>query len=132
MLTLGLVSYILAIPLFSDRISSTVFSRITAIILFFSGVLAWNSLYYYPLSYGGVSLYSGLFHVSVVTQGFEVLLLLVGGLILFEWGSVPTLGSKSSDLVLNTRGKSASQHVSFSVGGTSSICLLYTSDAADE
>ena len=121
MLTLGLVSYILAIPLFSDRISSTVFSRITAIILFFSGVLAWNSLYYYPLSYGGVSLYSGLFHVSVVTQGFEVLLLLVGGLILFEWGSVPTLGSKSSDLVLNTRGKSASQHVSFSVGGTSSI-----------
>lgn len=121
MLTLGLVSYILAIPLFSDRISSTVFSRITAIILFFSGVLAWNSLYYYPLSYGGVSLYSGLFHASVVTQGFEVLLLLVGGLILFEWGSVSSLGSKSSDLVLNTRGKSSSQHVSFSLGGTSSI-----------
>lgn len=121
MLTLGLVSYILAIPLFSDRISSTVFSRITAIILFFSGVLAWNSLYYYPLSYGGVSLYSGLFHVSVVTQGFEVLLLLAGGLILFEWGPVPSLGSKSSDQVLNTRGKSSSQHVSFSLGGTSTI-----------
>ena len=124
MLTLGLVSYILAIPLFSDRISSTVFSRITAIILFFSGVLAWNSLYYYPLSYGGVSLYSGLFHASVVTQGFEVLLLLVGGLILFEWGPVPSLGSKSSDLVLNTRGKSASQHILFSVVGS---CVLISS-----
>ena len=40
MLAISLISYILAIPLFSYRISSTVFTRINAIIFFFSGVLA--------------------------------------------------------------------------------------------
>nr|AUN28099.1 NADH dehydrogenase subunit 2 [Malassezia japonica] len=88
MLSIGLISFILAVPIFSNRIPATVFSRLTAIILLFSAVLTWNSLYYYPLSYGGVSLFSGLFHVSTITLGFQLLLLVIGALLLFGWGPV--------------------------------------------
>nr|YP_010217539.1 NADH dehydrogenase subunit 2 [Malassezia furfur]AUN27927.1 NADH dehydrogenase subunit 2 [Malassezia furfur]AUN27951.1 NADH dehydrogenase subunit 2 [Malassezia furfur]AUN28018.1 NADH dehydrogenase subunit 2 [Malassezia furfur]UBU96481.1 NADH dehydrogenase subunit 2 [Malassezia furfur]UBU96564.1 NADH dehydrogenase subunit 2 [Malassezia furfur] len=88
MLSIGLISYILAVPIFSNRIPATVFSRLTSIVLMFSAVLTWNSLYYYPLSNGGISLFSGLFHVNIITLGFQLLLLVIGSLLLFGWGPV--------------------------------------------
>ncbi len=33
------------------------------VLAYYSAILTWNSLYYLPLSQGGVGLYSGLFHV---------------------------------------------------------------------
>ena len=88
MLSISLISFILAVPIFSNRIPATVFSRLTSIILMFSAVLTWNSVYYYPLSNGGVTLFSGLFHVSTITLGFQLLLLVIGSLLLFGWGPV--------------------------------------------
>lgn len=100
MLSIGLISFILAVPIFSNRIPATVFSRLTAIILLFSAVLTWNSLYYYPLSYGGVSLFSGLFHVSTITLGFQLLLLVIGALLLFGWGPV-SVNNENMPIVSN-------------------------------
>ena len=85
MLSITLISFILAIPIFAKKISATVFSRIAAIVFVYSAVLTWNSLYYLPLSQGGVGLYSGLFHVTTITLGFQILLFMVGAILQFGW-----------------------------------------------
>ena len=91
MLTISLISFILAVPLFAHKITATVFTRIVAIVLFYSAILTWNSLYYLPLSQGGVGLYSGLFHVSTTTLAFQILVCVVGAILLAGWG--PTTSS---------------------------------------
>ena len=91
MLTISLISFILAVPLFAHKITATVFTRIVAIVLFYSAILTWNSLYYLPLSQGGVGLYSGLFHVSTTTLAFQILVCVVGAILLAGWGPTTNL-----------------------------------------
>lgn len=86
MLTIALISYVLAVPLFAYKISATVFCRIVSIVFIYSAILTWNSLYFLPLSQGGVGLYSGLFHASTITLAFQILLFIIGSLLLFAWG----------------------------------------------
>ena len=91
MLSIGLISFILAIPIFSNSIPATVFSRITSIILMFSAVLTWNSIHSFFINTNfnyGISIFSGLFHISISTLTFQFLLLIIGSLILFGWGPV--------------------------------------------
>ena len=83
MLSIGLIAYIIAVPLFSDRISPTVFSRITSIFLLFSALLTWNSLYYFPISDNSISIYSGLFSINILSLSFQLVLFIVGSMILF-------------------------------------------------
>ena len=83
MLSIGLIAYIIAVPLFSDRISPTVFSRITSIFLLFSALLTWNSLYYFPISDNSISIYSGLFSINILSLSFQLVLFIIGSMILF-------------------------------------------------
>ena len=83
MLSIGLITYIIAVPLFSDRISPTVFSRITSIFLLFSALLTWNSLYYFPISDNSISIYSGLFSINILSLSFQLVLFIIGSMILF-------------------------------------------------
>lgn len=134
MLSIGLISFILAVPIFSNRISATVFSRITAIILLFSAVLTWNSLYYYPLTYGGVGLFSGLFHVSTITLGFQLLLLVIGSLLLFGWGPVSlndrstnsTIPLKTGNSVIERSVQINSNFVSINTISEHSLIILFS------
>lgn len=80
MLLIGLISLLIAIPLYSS-ITPSRLTRITAIILFFSAALSLNSLYIQALG-SGLGIYSGLFHVTTVTQFMEVFLFTVGAFIL--------------------------------------------------
>ena len=91
MLSIGLISFILAIPIFSNSIPATVFSRITSIILMFSAILTWNSIHSFFINTNfnyGISIFSGLFHISISTLTFQFLLLIIGSLTLFGWGPV--------------------------------------------
>ena len=80
MLLIGLTSLLLAIPLYSS-ITPALLTRITSIILLFSAVLSFNSLYVQAIG-SGLGLYSGLFHVTNVTQFMEVFLYTVGAVLL--------------------------------------------------
>ena len=91
MLSIGLISFILAIPIFSKSISATLFSRITSIILMFSAILTWNSIQSFFINTTnnyGIPIFSGLFHISISTLTFQFLLLVIGSIILFGWGPV--------------------------------------------
>jgi len=80
MLLIGLTSLLLAIPLYSS-ITPALLTRITSIILLFSAALSFNSLFVQAIG-SGLGLYSGLFHVTNVTQFMEVFLYTVGAVLL--------------------------------------------------
>lgn len=81
MLVILLLSLLLAIPLSSSNISPVQLTRVTSVIFFFAAALSFNA-YYVTTIGSGVSLYSGLFHVSTVSMAIEFFIFLVGGLIL--------------------------------------------------
>jgi NADH-ubiquinone oxidoreductase chain 2 len=87
MLFIGLLSFLIAVPLFSYRITPSLFNRITSVTLLYSAFLSYNSLNVEALA-SGVGLYSGLFHVTSVSLGMEAFLLSVGAILLIGWAPV--------------------------------------------
>ncbi len=63
------------------RDKSILFSRVSIIILLYSILLAKNSLYM-PSIDRGIGLYSGLFHITSITQVFHIFIFLVSAIIL--------------------------------------------------
>src|SRR5690606_14300637 len=66
-----------ALPLFSRSITSIHFTRITAMILLFSGILSLNILYLQSIG-NGIGIYSGLFQITNISQTIEFFLLIIG------------------------------------------------------
>lgn len=87
MLVITLLSLLIAVPLSSSRpagqvaISPVQLTRATSVTFFFAAALSFNAYYVATLG-SGVSLYSGLFHVSTVSMAIECFIFVVGGLIL--------------------------------------------------
>lgn len=115
MLSIGLVSLLIAVPLFSYRITPSLFNRITSVTLLYSAFLAYNALYVESLA-SGVGIYSGLFHVTTVSLGIEAFLFCIGAILLLGWApiglpadgttAVPTVSEYSLLILFTTIGAS--------------------------
>jgi NADH-ubiquinone oxidoreductase chain 2 len=83
MIFISILSIIVAIALPSSQkaISSLITTRISSIIFIYSGALAINALNIQSIG-SGIGIFSGLFHVTIISQLIDVLLLLVSGMIL--------------------------------------------------
>jgi len=77
----------IALPSLRKEISSLLLARISSIIFIFSGVLSFNALYIQSIG-SGIGIYSGLFHVTIISQLFDGLLLFLGSFILMAWSLV--------------------------------------------
>src|ERR1700719_693168 len=74
----------IALPSFNKQLSPILFTRISSIIFLYAGALSFNA--YYIQSIGsGIGIYSGLFHVTIISQLLEVFLLIIGSIILISW-----------------------------------------------
>ena len=73
----------IAIPSLKNQLSPVVLSRMTTIILLYSGVLSFNAFYIQSIG-SGIGLYSGLFHVTNVSQLLDTFILIIGALILIH------------------------------------------------
>ena len=62
------------------RDKSILFSRIVIKSLLFAGFIAMNNLYINPLE-GGMGIYGGLFNVNILTQTFNIFILLISAVI---------------------------------------------------
>jgi len=82
MIFISLIILIVAMALFSEH--NIHFNRISAIILFYAGVLSFNALYIQSIG-SGIGIYSGLFQITVISQFFDLFLYFIGALILFAW-----------------------------------------------
>ena len=67
-------------------ISPLIISRLTSIVFLFSGALAYNALYIQSIG-SGLSLYSGLFQVTVLSQSFDLIIFILASLILIPWSN---------------------------------------------
>ena len=101
MLVISLLSLLIAIPLSSSNISAVQLTRATSITFFFAAALSFNA-YYVTTIGSGVSLYSGLFHVSTVSMAIEFFIFTVGRLILLPWASSFYTANLTGDTVRPT------------------------------
>jgi NADH-ubiquinone oxidoreductase chain 2 len=74
----------IALPSFNKNFSPILFTRISSIIFIYAGALSFNALYIQSIG-SGIGIYSGLFHVTIISQLLEVFLLLIGSIILISW-----------------------------------------------
>src|ERR1700734_3461416 len=86
-----------ALPLLNKQISSIHFTRIASIIFIYTGAITLNCLYIQSIG-SGIDIYSGLFHITQISQLIEIFLFLIGGLILIGWPLWPEAQlAKASD-----------------------------------
>src|ERR1700743_2576835 len=72
---------LVTLPMAGDGLSPIIIARLTSIVFLFAGALSYNALYIQSIG-SGLSLYSGLFQVSVLSQSFDVFIFLLASLIL--------------------------------------------------
>jgi len=109
-----------ALPSLYRNLSSIYFTRISAIIFVYAGVLSFNTFYIQSIG-SGIGLYSGLFQITQVSVLIEVFFLFIGFLILIAWPLYKGIEVKTSYTLLN---KDYSLIVLFSTLGS---CLLISS-----
>ena len=73
-----------ALPYFTNNLSSIYFTRISAIIFIYAGLLSFNTLYIQSIG-SGIGIYSGLFNITQVSTIIEVFILIIASLILIAW-----------------------------------------------
>ena len=71
----------IALPSINSNISSLLYIRIASIIFIYAGVLSLNALYIQSIG-SGIGLYNGLFQVTLISQFFDIIIVLIGSLIL--------------------------------------------------
>jgi NADH-ubiquinone oxidoreductase chain 2 len=93
----------IALPSINKNISPNLYLRISSILLLYTGALAFNAFYIQSIG-SGIGIYSGLFQVTLITQFFDIVIVLTGSVILIAW---PLKNHKFIDnnLELNEEGK---------------------------
>jgi hypothetical protein len=110
MIFVSLIILIICKALINDKLSEDFYQRISGIVLLLSAILSYNCLFlkldltglsstnfsegfaavYEGLNYNinyysGIGIYTGLFHISIITQVIEIFLLITGFIILISW-----------------------------------------------
>jgi|SRR6267378_1100894 len=76
-----LLIMVMAIPSLKTKISPILFQRLSSIILIYAGALSLNALYIQSIG-SGIGIYSGLFHVTFISQVLDIFIFIIGALIL--------------------------------------------------
>src|ERR1700734_1850039 len=82
-----LLIMVMAIPSLKTKISPILFQRLSSIILIYAGALSLNALYIQSIG-SGIGIYSGLFHVTFITQTLDIFIFIIGAIILIARPSI--------------------------------------------
>lgn len=99
----------IALPSFNKQLSPILITRITTILLIYSGALALNAFYIQSIG-SGIGIYSGLFHITTISQQLDIFLLIIGALILIprplfiEYIKIPNNSSSSVAVPFKDKG----------------------------
>ena len=109
--------------LHSQHISSILFTRIAAIVFIYSGVLSFNAFYIQSIG-SGIGIYSGLFHVTTVSQLLDTFIFFTGALILIAWPSISNLTNVNSVVAQFTFNKENSYITSARINNAAEYSLI--------
>jgi NADH-ubiquinone oxidoreductase chain 2 len=109
MIFISILTLIVAKALPLIHISTIHFTRVSAIIFIFSGVLTFNTFYIQSIG-SGLGIYSGLFQINIINQTMEIFIYFIGSLILIAWplilnnntNIVPTFAPVNNNTIINT------------------------------
>jgi NADH-ubiquinone oxidoreductase chain 2 len=82
-----LLSMVISIPSIKNHISSIIFQRLSTIILIYAGALAFNAFYIQSIG-SGIGIYGGLFHITFLSQLFDIFIFVIGAWILIARSSL--------------------------------------------
>src|SRR6266478_1249013 len=68
---------VMAIPSLKTQISPNLFQRLSTILLIYAGALSLNALYIQSIG-SGIGIYSGLFHVTFISQFLDIFIYIIG------------------------------------------------------
>ena len=74
----------IALPSKNRNISSNLYLRISSLLLLYTGALTLNAFYIQSIG-SGIGIYSGLFQITLITQLFDIVIVLTGSVILIAW-----------------------------------------------
>nr|WDS46448.1 NADH dehydrogenase subunit 2 [Cyathus striatus] len=119
-----------ALPSLSSNLRSEGFTRLSAIVFIFSGVLSFNTLYIQSIG-SGIGIYSGLFQVTPISQLIEIFLLLIASLILISWPVSPVKeiysGSRTEKVLIDSSSTKSIDYSLIVLFSTLGSCLLISS-----
>ena len=131
-LSLLILIVAIALPYINKLISPILLARIASIAFIFSGVLSFNTLYIQSIG-SGLGIYSGLFHVTTVSQLLDTFIFITASIILISWPSIrpvlvssANLQSANSELSIKSQ-TNASQYSLIVLFSTLGASLLISS-----
>ena len=71
----------IALPSLNRKFNPIIITRISSIIFIYAGVLSLNALYIQSIG-SGIGIYSGLYHITIISQLLDIVILLIAALIL--------------------------------------------------
>jgi NADH-ubiquinone oxidoreductase chain 2 len=109
MIFISILTLIVAKALPLIQISTIHFTRVSAIIFIFSGVLTFNTFYIQSIG-SGLGIYSGLLQINIINQTMEIFIYFIGSLILIAWplilnnntNIVPSFSPVNNNTIINT------------------------------
>jgi NADH-ubiquinone oxidoreductase chain 2 len=113
-----------ALPVLNTNISSVHFYRSTSIVFIITGFITINSLYLEIIG-TGIGIYSGLFHVTQITQFLETFFYLIVGLVLIGWPQIITKVNKVKYYLTDKHSTDYSIIILFSSLGSSLLIASY-------
>jgi NADH-ubiquinone oxidoreductase chain 2 len=119
MIFISILTLIVAKALPLIQISTIHFTRVSAIIFIFSGVLTFNTFYIQSIG-SGLGIYSGLLQINIINQTMEIFIYFIGSLILIAWplilnnntNIVPSFAPVNNHTIINTNIVSTQTQVS--------------------
>ena len=103
---------VMAISSLKTKITPILFQRISSIILIYAGALSLNALYIQSIG-SGIGIYSGLFHVTFISQLLDIFIYIIGAAILL-----------ARPLIINYNNTNISNKVENNYKNTIEYCLL--------
>ena len=118
----------IALPSLRQQLSPILLLRISSIIMIYAGALSLNAFYIQSIG-SGIGIYSGLFHVTSLTQQLDTFLLIIGSLILIPRpGIYEYIKSYNvNNLNNNIYPSMPNTEIGSGIGGKYSLIILFTS-----
>src|SRR6202789_2867532 len=114
---------VMAISSLKNKIHPIIFQRISSIILIYAGALSFNALYIQSIG-SGIGIYSGLFHVTFISQLLEIFIYFIGATILL---ARPSVSQNNISIILENNYKNTIEYSLIIIFSTLGASLLISS-----
>jgi len=121
-----LLIMVMAIPSLKTQISPILFQRLSSIILIYAGALSLNALYIQSIG-SGIGIYSGLFHVTFISQLLDIFIYIIGAAILIARPLPIFVNYKNSSIIEENSYKNSIEYCLLIMFSTLGASLLISS-----